>query len=161
MLKLRLAVLLLLALALVAGCRRSAAPAKVSGTVSYKGQPLKAGNITFHSDKGSYSATIDSDGSYRMSSLPTGTMTVTVDTEFLNPDKKSPGYPGGAGGKAAAVDAERLAAERKMGMPAPPSKEEMAARYVKIPKEHASAKTSKLTVTIEPGKQVKNFDLGN
>ena len=91
------------ALGVAAGCGpKSQTPAKVSGTVTYKGQPLKGGNITFHSeDKGNYNGSINEDGTYAIFDVPTGTMKVSIDTEFLNPDRKIPDYATtkGRGGK--------------------------------------------------------------
>src|SRR5437868_4614763 len=100
-----------LVLALAAGCRSSPNPGKVSGRVTYKGAPLKGGEVLFHSaGQGSYRGSINQDGTYEITDVPVGEMTVTVDTEFLNPDKKVQ-TPGGARG--AAMANERLAAERK------------------------------------------------
>jgi hypothetical protein len=86
-------------------------------------------------------------------------MKVTVETESLNPEKAAPAYPR-AGGAAASMDAQRLAAERKMGMKGgPPTKEELAAKYVKIPKDYSDPKKTKLSATLKRGKQTENFDL--
>jgi hypothetical protein len=169
MLKFRLGLFVLLALVLAAGCHRTNAPSKVSGKVTYKGQPVKAGNIIFHSeDSGSYPASLNQDGTYEIVDVPMGAMTVTVETEFLNPDKRTPGYPGMGGlrsgvgqgaAKGAAMDKERVAAERKAGVGGPLSKEDMAARYVKVPLKYGLPRSSPLKVTLEAGKQVKDFDL--
>jgi hypothetical protein len=159
MLKFRLTLLVLLAPGLVAGCNRSKTPSKVTGTVTYKGQPVKAGNIVFHSeDMGSYPGTLSPEGTYEIVDLPAGNMTVTVETESVRPDQKTTGYPRGRAGKAAAIDNERLAAEGMAGSAAAANKE-AAERYVKIPKKYADAKTSPLKVTLEAGKQVKNIEL--
>jgi hypothetical protein len=149
---LRHALFPLLCLALIAGCSGNTvqAPAKVSGQVTYKGAALPAGTIHFHSeDKGIYRSPLAQDGTFEVVDIPKGTMVVTVETESVNPAKKAPDY---GGGKGAADYAKRIAAE---GIQAKQS----TAQYVKIPKKYASAKTSPLTVTVEAGRQTKQFDL--
>jgi hypothetical protein len=143
-------------LGLAAGCSRNPqAPAKISGRVLYNGNPVPGGTITFHSEgKGSYSRELAEDGTYELADIPTGTLTVTVDTEQLNPKKKPPDY-GGMGNK---MYAERVAAEQKMGRTIAP-KGESREKYVKIPLKYSSSKTSPLTVDIQSGRQVKEFDL--
>jgi hypothetical protein len=157
MLKLRLA--LLVVLALIVGCTRSPYPSKVTGTVTYQGKALKAGNITFHTEnKGSYSSTLSLEGTYEMVDLPVGTVTVTVETDSANPDKKPPSY----GGKADKMYEERMAVEKQKGMAMGGlTREEMQARFVKIPDKYASANTSGLTATLTSGRQVKNFELSD
>jgi hypothetical protein len=152
---LRLGLFAALALVLAVGCRTSPNPGKVSGKVTYKGQPVKGGDIAFHSDAGTYRGTLSQEGTYEIVDMPVGAMTVTVDTDFLNPDKKIPQQGGGRGDK---ITAERMAAERAAGR-GPPSREEMLARYTKIPLKYCNASTSTLKATVEKGKQTLNFDL--
>src|SRR5438132_8374938 len=143
-----------LILALASGCgAKSQAPAKLSGKVTYKGEALPAGMIVFHSqeDKGSYQAQLQPDGTFEIVDIPFGKMIVTVDTEFLNPAKKVPAYPG-SGGKAGEDD-ERVAAERKMGAKIAPKGS--AKNYRKIPSKYADPKTSPLVVTLEDGRQAR------
>ncbi len=156
MFKLRLGLLVAVFLALVAACssRNPQAPGKISGHVTYKGSPVPAGSIAFHSSegKGVYGCPLGSDGAYEILDLPAGAMVVTVETDSVNP-KKAPDYPGAKkAGKGAQLDAERLAAEGK-GKQAP------SGPYVKIPAKYGDPKTSPLNVTIEAGKQVKEFEL--
>jgi hypothetical protein len=138
------------------GCAKNPqAPAKVSGQVTYKGAPVPAGNIVFHSeDKGSYNCALGTDGTYEIVDIPTGELIVTVDNEFLNPKTRPPDY---GGGKGAALYAERVAAERKAGMMI--KGPEASGQYVKIPSKYHSSKTSPLSVTVEKGRQIKNFEL--
>lgn len=152
---LRLGLFAALALVLAAGCRTSPNPAKVSGKVTYKGQPVKGGDIVFHSDQGTYRGTLGQDGSYEIVDLPVGEMKVTVDTEFLNPDKKATTYGGGRGDK---MTNERLAAERAAGR-GPASRDEQLARYTKIPPKYSNVASTDLKTTLEKGKQTRDFEL--
>jgi hypothetical protein len=164
MLKVRFGLIGALVLLVLVGCaNRSQAPARISGRVTYKGQPVKAGNITFHTAENTpFPSSLGTDGSYEIVDMATGPMTVTVETESMNPEKKAQSYPtrgNPAGSKAAAMDAMRIAAEKESGGGGPMSKEEMAARYVKIPEKYSSPKTSGLTVNISNGRQSKDFEL--
>src|SRR3954471_22605789 len=81
-------------LLLLCGCGESTAD--VSGKVTYQTKPLKGGNITFISQSGkqSISTTINEDGSYKASKVPSGEVKICVETETLNPGKraKTPKY---------------------------------------------------------------------
>jgi hypothetical protein len=160
--RIRSALFLALAVAvgLAVGCKKSNVPASVSGKVTYKGGPVKGGNIAFHTEEGqAYRGSLNEDGSYSVTSIPAGDMKVTVETESFNPEKAAPAYPRG-GGAGPAMDAKRLQAERKMGVKGPPTKEELAAKYVKIPKDYSDPKKTKLTVTLGRGRQSGvNFEL--
>jgi hypothetical protein len=149
--KVRLGLFVALALLAAAGCRNSPTPAKVSGRVTYKGQPLKGGEVAFHSDQGTYRGSLSEDGAYEMTDLPAGEFTVTVNTEFLNPAKKAPAYGGGRGD---ATTKERL----KAGF-GPPNPDSQRAQYTKIPKKYASVEASGLKATLGKGKQTKDFEL--
>jgi hypothetical protein len=152
----RIGLCFVLLLGLTAGCvhKNPSAPGTVSGKVTSGGKVVPAGNIAFHHpDKGTYRSTLDSDGTYAITDLPTGELVVTVETESVNPGKKAPTYGGDKGSK---MYQERLAAEQKKGMAAartPPQ------TYVKIPAKYANSKTSPLKATIVAGRQVKEFDL--
>ena len=62
---------------LAAGCSRGTG--NVSGTVKFKGKPLPAGTITFYDEaNGAASSAIDSDGSYSVTKVVTGTARITV-----------------------------------------------------------------------------------
>jgi hypothetical protein len=162
MLRFRLGLFLLLALALIVGCHRSQTPAKVTGTVKYKGQPLKGGTITFESDSmGSYNASLSQEGAYEIVDMPAGTMKVIVETESMNPDKKKPNYPGrGAGAaKSAQMDKERAAKEKASGTGGPLSHDEALARYVKIPAKYSNRTATPLKADVTAGRQTVDFDL--
>lgn len=63
--------------ALTLGCSREGT---VSGTVSYKGELMKAGTVTFFPEKGSgpYQSVIGNDGTYSVSKLPPGPAKIAV-----------------------------------------------------------------------------------
>jgi hypothetical protein len=156
----RLFLVLPLILALVSGCVKNPnAPAQVSGTVTYNGQPLKGGMLTLHSkDAGVYSAGIRSDGTYSATDLPAGEMVVTVETESVNPNKKTPQYGGGRG-----APPPKGAGPQPYKPPGAPAdagtKGPDPAEYVKIPAKYADPKKSGLTVTLSQGRQTHNFEL--
>jgi hypothetical protein len=148
-------VILVLLVSLAAcGPKNPNAPGKVSGVVTYKGEILKSGNVTFHvgEQKTGYNAAIDTDGKYQAFDLPTGTHVVTIETESLNPDRKVPTY-GARQGKGKGGMSEQAA---MMGAPDPKM---LAERFRAIPKKYADPKTSGLSVTIKQGVQTVNFDL--
>ena len=146
--------LLIIASATLGCSKPSQAPARISGSLSYKGQPIKAGTMAFHTPEGvAYGAKINEDGTYSATDIPEGELVVTVDTEFLNPAKKA----GSTGSKDAAK-------YMKMGgMQPPPSGPGAAAEpksfYTQIPQKYSNAKTSPLTVTTTKGRQVHNIEL--
>jgi hypothetical protein len=153
MTRIRFGLLFAIVLVIPLGCHRSQTPAKVYGTVTYKGQHVTAGNVTFHSeDKGSYNGTLNEQGHYEIVDLPTGPMTVTVETEFLNPKKKAPAYGGKKG-------QESVDERRKAGFGPPNAGKDDSSRYVKIPPKYSDPHSSDLKVTIESGRHEHNFDL--
>jgi len=156
MLKLRLGLYLALFLGLVAGCssgKNPEAPARVSGVVTYQGKPVPGGIIAFHpSGKAPYSSPIGADGTYEVVDLPVGEMAVTVETESLNPNRKSQTYGGAIGEK---MKAERWKAEGKAGA----GPQQPAGRYIRVPSQYANPKTSPVTVTLEHGRQIKPIEL--
>jgi len=153
MLQLRLGLILALVLGLLAGCGggKSTTSAQVSGKVTYKGQPVKGGDLAFHSkDQGVSRTFLKEDGTYVLPNAPTGPMKVTVDTEFLNQSAQKAAYPG-MQGKGPMMDPSKMAG----GAPAKSSTGE----YVKIPAKYSNPDTTTLTVTLEPGKNTKDFPL--
>jgi hypothetical protein len=68
--------LLLVALAVLCGCGRTA---KITGKVTYQGRPVVYGSVIFLSaDKTVRSCIIESDGSYSIEGVPTGEVKVSV-----------------------------------------------------------------------------------
>lgn len=149
----RLLLTLPLFLVLACGCQKASnAPARLSGKVTHKGDPVMGGQMMFYTkDAGSYPATIGADGTYSVTDLPAGELTVTIETESLNPKGKidPKDYGGGkAGGK-------------KMTMGPVPEGFATGNRgqYVKIPPKYADKNKSGLTITLVAGAQTHDFDL--
>jgi hypothetical protein len=163
----------------VVGCSSSVAPGKVKGTVTFNGQPLKAGTVYFTYEQGGhqYRAEIKSDGTYQFSDIPAGIVVVTFDNSAFNPEQKSPSYStmgqkyakgvsknineynamagkDHAGGKAEGDNKDAVALSKE-------EKEKLAKVYVKLPKKYTSEKTSPLTFSVERGWQTKDFDLSD
>ncbi len=163
MLIIRIGLVVGLAFAVI-GCSSSNAPGKVRGTITYKGQTVKAGTVYFYFEQGGpYRAEIKSDGSYQYNDIPIGEATVV--------DQKSPVYSQKqsqiAKGMAKSINEYDAAMgkadpEKKSGAPAvglsKEKKDELAKVYVKIPKKYTNEK-SPLTYTVERGNQTKDFDL--
>jgi hypothetical protein len=79
-------VALLVALALACGC---GGPRTVTGKVTYASKPLKKGQISFVGANGkSASGTINDDGSYLVTNVPAGEVTVVVVSYFVEGENK-------------------------------------------------------------------------
>jgi len=148
-----LPLLLLGAVVLIVGCSKGGGvPARVSGKISYKGQPIKAGTMHFVTREGtSYTAQITNDGTYTATDLPEGEMIVTVETESVNPHAKG----------STSKDADRRmksmdAREPPAGAGGSPKSENA---YIKIPDKFSKANTSPKSVTLTAGRQVVDIDL--
>jgi hypothetical protein len=155
-LKRRLFLVSPLFLVLLLGCSGggSGRPARVSGAVMYKGTALTAGSISFYAAEGRPAGTayITPEGTYSLADLPTGDLTVTVETESANPKHQVGANQYGAGrGKTVT---------HPSGLPEGVTPPEAAkGNYVKIPPRYADPKKSQLTVTLASGNQTKNIDL--
>ncbi len=112
--------------------------ANISGKVTYKGAPVTGGVVGFFNPEwegGGYSAIINSDGTYRASNVPAEEVTITVETETLNPNIGI-----GAGLR-----------------PRKPAKNESV--YVKIPGKYAKINTTTLTANLKAGYNTVDLDL--
>src|SRR4051812_11220196 len=93
-----LAIVVACVILIQAACKRRNpdAPASVSGKVTYNGSPVTGGTISFHSsDHGGALVLINPDGTFKADEVPEGELTVTVETESINPNKEVPKYKGG------------------------------------------------------------------
>jgi hypothetical protein len=117
------------------GCGGDANMARVKGRVTYDGQPLTTGEVSFSSVDGGRVAmsNIDSKGNYE---LRTSTTVV--------------GVPPGS------YKVKILAVEQKSGMDQ--DGKPFPAKYL-IPEKYGDVATSGLTATVEKGKPEINFDL--
>lgn len=130
---------ILCAISVGCGGSNSNVPAKINGKVTYKGAPVTGGQMTFfYESAGVYPVAISADGSFNAVDLPTGTAVVTVDTELLNPKKKTPKYGGGRGGMSAPPE----------GVNSGPS-----GTYVAIPAKYRTRGASDLKVEVKAGSQ--------
>ncbi len=138
---------LTLALSLAAaGCGGGGSKANVSGKVYYKDAPLKGGNVTFvDSNKQSYMAEIQEDGSYSVEKIPPGEVKISVETNSLRPPN-------------AMVLKNRPPAAEEGGYK-PPDYAARAKRFVAIPDQYADPDHSGLAYTVKSGKQEHDIKL--
>jgi hypothetical protein len=136
-----LAVLLTLALG---GCG-SRNTGSISGTVSYKGQPLGNGSVVFVGKEGKGdSSPIGADGSYQVNRAPVGQVKITVETV-------PPAPTAGAIPMAGKITPS--------GGPEMPKSPGAAGKYVKIPDKYKDAAQSTLTYEVKPGSQKYDINL--
>lgn len=136
---------LLLSCGLLAGCGGS--KGTVSGKVSYKGQPLKGGNVSIVSKAGgALNSTIGEDGTYKISQVPLGPATITVETRSLRPvsQKSMPGP---------------YAKAPKDALPPGLDSSGDAKHYVPIPEQYADPEKSGLSLDVKSGSQPHDIDL--
>jgi hypothetical protein len=149
------------------GCGSSSTtPARLSGSVKLKKKSgeevlVKAGTVkVFGKDGQQYgSGTIRPDGTYSVNDLPTGDMTLTVETESANPKRfqNVPKYGGprgnaGKGGDGRAPGSFSPTPEGAQTAPDP-------ANYVTIPMRYAAPSQSDVTVTLGRGSNSKDIEL--
>lgn len=165
-------------LVLAAGCGGDK-KSHLSGVVTYNNAPVTGGNITLASDAGgTYSCPIQMDGNYLITDILPGTYSVTVETETVNPDRKTPPYGGQKMGPGAgtASKMEKMNKDYENQMKkggetgslaaggnsfGPASREELLKRYTKIPTKFTDKKTSGLSVEVGQGKIKKDFALAD
>jgi hypothetical protein len=132
----------------VVGCGRSSGT--VTGTVTYKGAPLKGGSVVFIPPTGGEAATVSAqigeDGTYTAEKVPVGDVKVTVDTSYLKP--------------------ARTSAAPHMQYSAPPGHENpnkssgnSGANYVPIPPKYADPAQTPLKCTVKSGSQKYDIPL--
>jgi hypothetical protein len=120
-----------------AGC--NPATGTISGTVTYKNQPLPGGSVTFVTDNGTATGTISNDGKYTADNVPVGNAKVTV---FYSSGPKM--YKGGGVAKApkdGSPEAQKMFENMKKGVGA----------GVSIPSKYNDLESSGLSVTVTTG----------
>lgn len=169
-----------LLLLLCTGCGSNG---ELSGTVSYKGKPLKGGYVTFVAKDGglTFPSPISSTGSYSIPKLPSGDYKVCVDTEFLKgDDAANSSSPMSRSGRmpmtnAKKPDAPQNEKDKKGGQshaeaagqtgytPGPSSMAEAKRanldRYTQIPLDYRKPETTRKEYTVTGGKAVYNVEL--
>ncbi|HEY7309148.1 MAG TPA: hypothetical protein VH643_07225 [Gemmataceae bacterium] len=136
-----------LLLGLLAGCGgKSKKDLSLSGKVSYKGQPVTGGTLTLTPTDGGNTppanTQIRGDGTYLIVPPALGELKVSIETESIRGRSRGTPYafvPKGE--KQPDIDTSKMPA------------------YVQIPPKYAKAATSGLSITIQQGKNEKNFDL--
>lgn len=116
----------------------------LSGKVTYKDQPLGGGKLTLQpADSNTQPVTtqIGADGTYLITPPGTGEMKVAIETESIRGSTGTAYKNPIPGVKVPEVDTSKLP------------------KYVRIPPKYAKVQTSNLSVTIEKGKNVKDFVL--
>jgi len=153
------------------GCKPSNpnAPVRVSGQVTYNGSAVPGGTINFHMKDGSSivaTGNLDGAGKYSISDMPEGEFAITVETESINPSKKSDEYrgakvDGGMASKYGKTMGGGGPAKGGKAMPKSPAPDDVRqdTSYVKIPAKYAKPSTSGLSVALKRGDQKFNADL--
>src|SRR5207237_2828294 len=146
------------ALLLVAGC--GGGVGEITGQVTYNGEPIPVGRITFLSETGNQEVITAYiiRGKYAVPRCPTGPAKITVESlqppspEVLKGTKESLALPG-MGGKnpAGGMKAPEIPAEMKQLADGPPLK------HLQIPRDYANPETSHLTYDVRRGAQGKDF----
>jgi hypothetical protein len=143
------------------------APCHIQGKVTYNGNPVTGGFVYFHQSDGTkVSLPIFANGTYS-GDLKEGTLTVTVDTESINPNRKEDprGHQGGgaagAYGGAGAQKGASAAVEAKYKQQSSPTPKDAGPQpaYMKIPSKYENPSTSNLSVTTKRGKNEYNIPL--
>jgi hypothetical protein len=154
---------------LLIGCKTSPTPARVEGKVTYKGNLVTGGTITFHpvtgevsGAGGNYQCIIRGDGTYSGDQMPSGDMVVTVETETINPnpkDRPKDIQVMGAQDKMQGYDPKMMLNKMKEMGKAPADAGSMSGTYVPIPLKYATVKDSPLKTTFNKGKNTFSPDL--
>jgi hypothetical protein len=129
------AILLVLLLVALAGCSRP--KATVTGKVTYKGDPVPAGTVSFFGSRDQVaSAALRPDGSYEAAGVPVGEVKVTVTTPLPGPSQEQ-------------LAKNPMVQERRQGgnMVLPSEK------TVAVPTKYSLPGTSGLSLTVVEGSQ--------
>jgi hypothetical protein len=157
---------LILLIPFLAGC----APAigKVTGKVTYKGQPVPGGFVTFRPVDGrqnAVTATLEQDGRYSTVEIPAGEVMVTIDNRELEPRSSIPSLPPNvplSPEMRAKLGSGKAAAPPPPGDGAPATGEDVrrpSGRYLPIPEKYYNAESSGLKFTIKGGEQTLDIEL--
>jgi hypothetical protein len=140
-------------LALV-GCSSELPTGDVSGTVSFKGQPIPLGRITFLADDGREAFGGITDGQYSVPNAPTGPVRIGISSIVTLATPIASAQPGRS--QAARRSMRGLA---PVGKDSDPSGKTASKPGLKIPDKYGSPKNSGLTFQVEKGTQTHDIDL--
>jgi hypothetical protein len=130
--------------------------ATISGTVTYKGEPLTAGYVAFYDTNGqTASGRIEADGHYTVYKAPVGELKAAVFTVDLTA-KPPVGFtkkkqPGGV--------YEEAMAKSKRGSANAMTEAAQAGKFIAIPARYKDPEQSGLTFTVKSGSQTIDLDL--
>jgi hypothetical protein len=134
-------------LPLLAGTAGCGSP-KVSGKITYKGEPLHTGKVMITAANGWVGASlINEDGTYSIPNVPPGPAKIAVDTQYSDPVPLSP-----------------AARQHKKRPPPPPEAMKVPSGLtihppVKIPDKYKQPETSGLTLEVTGGRQTFDINL--
>jgi hypothetical protein len=148
-----------LILCLLLGTTGCASKGDVSGKVLYRGKPLPGGTVTFlpAGGKGVFFSPIQEDGSYSLTQVPSGEVTIIVETESKNPAPK--GNPQAAARAKKYKEQMRKKMEQVMPGRVPPRLSSKEGQYVPIPASYKDPEKSGLTYTVTGGTQTHDIEL--
>jgi hypothetical protein len=128
----------------------------VTGKVTYRGAPLKGGNVVFNSLEGkvSPSTRIAEDGTYRMENCPTGKVKITVETESLRRGATGIGQKAFVPPKYQPPPGQDNPSNYK-----PPDNEDTSKRYVQIPMTYSTMLESPLEYQVRSGETTHDITL--
>jgi ribosomal protein S16 len=149
--------LLVLGFGVSPGCSKKPAADPTLGTltgkVTIKGEPVTGGSLSFNKDgKEVANVKINSDGTYE-TLLALGDFKVAVDTELFKKMLDS-GFQNTTTVNPMVLKDKKLTEEEMKALMG-----KSAGKYVPIPEKYRDVASSGLAVTIQAGKQEKNFDL--
>jgi hypothetical protein len=148
----RLLFLVPVCVVLASGCTKGnrSANATVSGKVMYNNAPVTGGTLLFHAEgAGLTPVLIKPDGTFVGTDLPVDKeVTVTVETEILNPNKAKADYGAAAGHPGGGVSPMPAGTPTGSG-----------GAYVKIPHKYTDKTTSTLKKTLKSGNQTWDLEL--
>lgn len=164
---------MLAACTLLSGCNKPTGT--VRGKVTYKGNLIKGGYVSFTSaDNGrTASAGIKEDGTYEAHQVPGGNCKVCVDTTALKPPSSPGGFKGGPpgsgppgggpdaskGGGPPAEFADKLPPGYAGSSPAAAAADRARRLYVQIPDAYSKPETTPLTFDVSGGDQTFDIDV--
>jgi hypothetical protein len=127
--------IVLLILALLVGCGK--ASGTITGTVTFKGEPVQNGTIAAMSKSGQVVSSSIKDGTFKLDEVPLGESRVAIQSSPPPPPFRSPPKPG------------------EPTPPPPPT----PPPFVPLPERYTKVETSGLTIDVKAGSQAKDFEL--